>query len=251
MERNGNQTAQPAPQAFSVILASNSPRRKELLRLTGLNYRVAPANVDETPLPNEPADVYVLRMAREKACAAAEVAAASQNEGAEWIIAADTTVADGDEILGKPQDAEEAFAMLSQLRNREHQVHTAVAVYRRDTGQPEQTPCAKLAGPGRLETALATTNVPMRNYSDEDIRAYIATGDPFDKAGSYAIQHSGFHPVERLSGCYANVVGLPLCHLERVLSALGFAPSADIPDACQSALGYTCTVYPLVQKGEL
>lgn len=237
MERNGNQTTQPTPQAFPVILASNSPRRKELLRLMRLGYRVAPANVDETPLPDEPADVYVLRMAKEKACAAAEVVATSPNEGTEWIIAADTTVADGDEILGKPQDAEEAFAMLSQLRNREHQVHTAVAVYRRDTG--------------KLEQALATTNVPMRNYSDEEIRAYIATGDPFDKAGSYAIQHPDFHPVERLTGCYANVVGLPLCHLERVLRTLGFTPSADIPHACQSALGYTCTVYPQVQKGEL
>lgn len=237
MEKNGKQSTQPASQAFPVILASNSPRRKELLRLTGLGYRIAPANVDETPNPGEPADAYVLRMAEEKACAAAEVVATSQNEGREWIIAADTTVADEGQILGKPQDTLEAFAMLSQLRGREHQVHTAVAVYRRDTHQ--------------LETALATTQVPMRNYSDEEIHAYIATGDPFDKAGSYAIQHPGFHPANRLTGCYANVVGLPLCHLERVLRILGFTPTADIPAACQSTLGYTCTVYPQVQKGEL
>jgi len=235
LEKNGNQPANPAtptPQAFPVILASNSPRRKELLRLTGLGYQVAPADVDETPYPGEPAGPYVVRMAEEKARAAA-----SQYQGGEWIVAADTTVADDGQILGKPQDAQEAFAMLARLRGREHQVHTAVAVYRLDTGQ--------------LKTALATTNVPMRDYSDEEIHAYIATGDPFDKAGSYAIQHPGFHPVESLAGCYANVVGLPLCHLERVLRALGFIPAANIPDACQSALGYTCTVYPLVQKGEL
>ncbi|MFN2146481.1 MAG: Maf family protein, partial [Anaerolineales bacterium] len=127
--------------------------------------------------------------------------------------------------------------MLAQLRGREHQVYTAVAVYRLDTHQ--------------LKTALATTNVPMRDYTDEEIYAYIDTGDPFDKAGSYAIQHPGFHPVEALTGCYANVVGLPLCHLERVLRELGFSPAANIPEACQSALGYACTVYPLVQKGEL
>lgn len=251
MDKKGTQSTQPAPQAFPVILASNSPRRRELLRLTGLGYRVAPADVDETPFPDEPADEYVLRMAKEKACAAAEVVAASQSKGGEWIIAADTTVADGDEILGKPQDAAEAFAMLAQLRNREHQVHTAVAVYRRDTDRLEQAHCTELACPGQLEAALATTNVPMRNYSDDEIDAYIATGDPFDKAGSYAIQHPDFRPVDALTGCYANVVGLPLCHLERVLRALGFAPSADIPAACQSALGYACTVYPQVQKGEL
>ncbi|MEJ2758874.1 MAG: Maf family protein, partial [Anaerolineales bacterium] len=194
MNKNGNQSANPAaptPQTFPVILASNSPRRKELLRLTGLDYQVAPADVDETPHPGEPAAPYVLRTAEEKARAAAQAVATSQNKGGEWIIAADTTVADGDQILGKPQDAEEAFAMLAQLRGREHQVYTAVAVYRLDTRQ--------------LKTALATTNVPMREYTDKEIHAYIATGDPYDKAGSYAIQHSGFHPVETLTGCYANV----------------------------------------------
>jgi len=240
LEKNGNPSANPAvptPQTFPVILASNSPRRKELLRLTGLGYQVAPADVDETPYPGEPAGPYVVRMAEEKARAAAQVAATSQHDGGTWIIAADTTVADGDHILGKPQDAQEAFDMLAQLRGREHQVYTAVAVYRLDTLL--------------MKTALATTNVPMRAYTDEEIHAYIDTGDPYDKAGSYAIQHPGFHPVESLAGCYANVVGLPLCHLERVLRGLGFVPAANIPEACQSALGYTCTVYPQVQKGEL
>ena len=91
----------------------------------------------------------------------------------------------------------------------------------------------------------------MRDYSDEEIEAYIETGDPFDKAGSYAIQHPDFHPVMHLSGCYANVVGLPLCHLARAFAQVGLSVADDLPAACQSALTYDCTVFDQVQEGVL
>ena len=215
-----------------LILASNSPRRKELLRLGGWNFRILPADVDETPLETEPADYYVRRLAEEKARAVAD-----QTSMGEWIVAADTTVADGEHILGKPQDAAEAMSMLLNLSGRVHQVHTAVAVF---------DPHAD-----RMSVELATTNVPMRPYTREEIQAYIATGDPFDKAGSYAIQHPEFRPVEALTGCYANVVGLPLCHLARALNSFAEPFSPELPARCQNRLDYDCTVYANVQKGEL
>lgn len=206
-----------------ILLASNSPRRKQLLALGGWSYRVQPAEVDETPLPGEPADAYVLRLAESKARAAA----ALQPE--ELVLAADTTVVDTGYLLGKPRHAGEAREMLRRLRGRTHQVFTALSVL--------HTPS------GRLLTDLCVTDVPMRPYSDAEIEAYIASGDPLDKAGAYAIQHPGFHPVEALAGCYANVVGLPLCHLARTLCKLGLPPRSDLPQACQAALGYQCPVY--------
>lgn len=215
-----------------IILASNSPRRKELIRLAGWDFEVLPADVDETPLPGEAADGYVLRLAEDKARAAAE-----QVQPGRLIVAADTTVADGPEILGKPGDAGEARQMLAGLRGRVHQVYTALAVFDLVSG--------------RLVTELATTDVPMRDYSDDEIEAYIATGDPFDKAGSYAIQHAEFRPVSDLNGCYANVVGLPLCHLARAMQQFGLHPAGDLPGGCQSYLEYDCTVYPEVQEGAL
>jgi len=170
---NGNHPKQ-------LILASNSPRRKELIRLSGWTFRILPADVDETPLEAEAADCYVLRLAQEKARAVADQAGPG-----EWIVAADTTVADEALILGKPQDANEAMSMLLGLRGRVHQVYTAVAVL-----DPHS---------GRMRTELAATDVPMRAYTHQDVQAYIATGDPFDKAGSYAIQHPEFRPVDALS----------------------------------------------------
>ncbi|MBN2044296.1 MAG: septum formation protein Maf [Anaerolineales bacterium] len=215
-----------------ILLASNSPRRKELIQLGGWPFRVMPADVDESVLAGEPADQYVLRLAEVKARAVAP-----QAEAGEIIVAADTTVADGTEILGKPQDAGEARTMLTRLRGRVHQVYTALAVY-----DPAED---------RLVRELAATDVPMRDYSAEEIEAYIATGDPFDKAGSYAIQHAEFRPAGQLSGCYANVVGLPLCHLARAVAQFGLTAADDLPAACQSALGYDCTVFNQVQKGVL
>lgn len=212
-----------------LILASTSPRRRQLLGLAGWMFAIIPADVDETPLHGESAQDYVLRLAEAKARAVVQ-----QAQTDDLVIAADTTVADGEKILGKPIDGQDAFDMLQSLRGRVHQVHTAIAVF-----DPK----------GRqLLTDLASTDVPMRDYSDAEIREYITTGDPFDKAGSYAIQHPGFKPVNHLTGCYANVVGLPLCHLERMLRQFGVAPVHKLPQACQQTLQYTCTEYMNIQN---
>ncbi|MBN2148615.1 MAG: septum formation protein Maf [Anaerolineales bacterium] len=218
----------------SLILASNSPRRKQLIALGGWLYEVAAAEVDETVLLGEQAADYVLRLAQSKARTAIERIAAGvalQGERGEdvLVVAADTSVVDGDQILGKPRDPDEARQMLARLRKRTHQVYTALAVMRlRD---------------GAMLTDLCVTDVPMRDYSDEEMIAYIQTGDPLDKAGAYAIQHAGFHPVERLEGCYANVVGLPLCHLKRTLRRWGVQAAVDLPLACQETFQYTCPVF--------
>jgi septum formation protein len=206
-----------------IILASGSPRRRELLGLTGLTFKVAKADIDETPQPAEAAADYTLRLSQEKARAVSATVA-----GGTLILAADTTVADGDVILGKPADPDEARAMLRRLRGRVHQVHTALTLI--DTASR------------RSVSETAVTDVPMRDYGDDEIEAYIASGDPFDKAGGYAIQNAGFHPVTALSGCYANVVGLPLCHLIRALRSFGVTPDGDVPLRCQQHHAYVCDV---------
>jgi septum formation protein len=203
------------------ILASNSPRRRQFLALMGLDFQVIPAEVDETPLPGESPPEYVVRLAMEKA----GFVQGLRNLNA-IIIAADTTVVDGDQILGKPVDEIEAGKMLQQLRGRTHQVFSGVAV----------------AGNGNLITELCSTDVPMRPYSFEEIRAYIASGDPLDKAGGYAIQHPGFHPVGDIHGCYANVMGLPLCHLSRALRKIDIQLEVDVPQACQKTTHYNCPI---------
>ncbi|NDJ75593.1 MAG: septum formation protein Maf [Chloroflexi bacterium] len=207
----------------TIMLASASPWRRELLALTGLRFEQTPVDIDETPHPGEAANTYTARLSQEKAAAA--VALAMDDV---LVLAADTTVADGDLILGKPATAVEARDMLTRLRGRKHQVYTAVTLVDTVTGQQV--------------TEVATTDVPMRAYSDAEIEAYIASGDPFDKAGGYAIQHAGFHPANLTSGCYANVMGLPLCHLVRVLHRFGIAPTADVPLRCQQFHPYDCDV---------
>ncbi len=204
-----------------LVLASNSPRRKALLSSLGFGFSISPADVDETLRPGEQPGDYVLRLARTKALAVGPSAPAGQ-----LIVAADTTVADEGEILGKPSDAVDARRMLEQLRGRRHQVYTGIAVY-----DPQQD---------RLETDLAVTQVYMRDYSDAEIADYIASGDPFDKAGAYAIQYAAFHPVDRIEGCYSNVVGLPLCHLACLLRKFGLPVRQDLPLVCEQNLGYKC-----------
>ena len=221
----------PNPDHRRLILASGSPRRRELLALTGLTFEIATADIDETPHPGEPAAAYTIRLSQSKA-----EAVARSISGSALVLAADTTVADGDTILGKPADPAEARAMLVRLRGRTHQVYTALTIIDTDSGQ-------------RL-TDAAVTDVPMRAYSDAEIEAYIASGDPFDKAGGYAIQNSGFRPVNLTEGCFANVVGLPLCHLLRTLRRFGIRPAADVPRLCQDHHDYVCTVAQAILEGE-
>ena len=205
-----------------LILASNSPRRRELIALFDWPFTVIPADIDESRLPEESPVQYVRRLACEKA-----QAIAAQENG--LIVAADTIVADGDELLGKPLDEDDARRMLVQLRGRTHQVYTGIALIDTETGESFDDVCR--------------TDVPMREYSDNEIEEYIATGDPMDKAGAYAIQHAGFHPVEELTGCYASVMGLPLCHLVVGFRQTGFSPTSELPNRCQALLDYQCPIF--------
>jgi len=214
-----------------LVLASNSPRRRQLITLTGWSFSVSAADVDESQQPGESPSAYVLRLAQAKARAVA----AGCHPG-QIVIGADTAVVDGEAILGKPRDAAEAGAMLRRLRGHTHQVYTGLAALRIDDG--------------RLLTDLCATDVPMRAYGDEEIRAYVSTGDPLDKAGAYAIQHADFQPVESMSGCYASVMGFPLCHLVRLLRRFEVAPEADIPAECQNFLQYECPVSRSILSGE-
>ena len=222
-----------------LVLASNSPRRQELLRLGGWTFDTHPAEVDESQHPSEAPENYVLRLAENKARA---FATSPTNRGRVSthgnlsILAADTAVVDGKAILGKPKDMVEAVEMLRRLRGRTHQVYTGIAVMRMSDGN--------------LCTDLCVTDVPMRTYSDEEIDTYVATGDPLDKAGAYAIQHPKFHPVETISGCYASVMGLPLCHLTRTLRKLDIVPKTNISAECKSSLNYTCPISAAVLRGE-
>ncbi len=195
-----------------IILASGSPRRRELLAKAGYVFERQSADIDEAVLPNEAPDVYTLRVSREKAEA---VRAAVPTDAV--IITADTSVVDDGQILGKPTDAADATAMLQQLRGRTHQVITAFSVLDVATG--------------RLQQDLVSTDVTMRDYGDDEIAAYVSSGDPMDKAGAYAIQNPEFAPVASIRGCYANVVGLPVCKVVALLTAMGHA--APQPLACE------------------
>jgi MAF protein len=214
-----------------LLLASNSPRRRELLALGGWEFSVRPAEVDESPLPGEAPDRYVLRLAESKA-----LACARNDSPAALILAADTTVSIDGDLLGKPADDQEAVGMLLRLRGRSHQVYTGIALLR--------------PSDGKLERELCASEVPMRNYSDAEIEAYVASGDPLDKAGAYAIQHAGFHPVENFQGCFASVMGLPLCHLQRGLNGYGLLPALDLSAACQTHLHYVCPISAAILAGE-
>jgi len=206
---------------YPLVLASASPRRRELFALLGLSCRVAVAQVAEVVERGEPPIEVAIRLARAKA----EVVAAACPDA--LVVGCDTVVALEGEVLGKPADGEAARAMLFRLRGRDHAVYTGVAV----------------VGAGRQAVEVARTTVWMRLYSDEEIDTYVASGDPLDKAGAYAIQHRGFHPAAAWEGCYANVVGLPLCHLVRLLREWNVHPTLDVPTACQRYTGQRCQVF--------
>ena len=214
-----------------LILASNSPRRRQLLALTGMPFVVSVAGVDESQFPNETPAEYVLRLAETKA-------RAIQAEADQVVLAADTTVVDGADILGKPGDESEAIAMLRRLRGHRHQVYTGIALLR--------------ASDGFLLKDLCVTDVPMREYSDEEVQAYVATGDPLDKAGAYAIQHSEFHPVARMDGCFASVMGLPVCHVILQMRKMDLQPDTDFFAGCETLLEYRrCPVSNAILNGEM
>ncbi len=189
--------------AIPIILASNSPRRKELLRQVGVSFTVDPADVDERPLPGERPEDYAVRVALDKA----RVAAARSKNGV--IIAADTIVVVDDTILGKPADRNDAERMLTVLSNRVHRVITGLAVID--------------AASGKTMTNSAVTSVWFRDLSQQEIQSYLAGGEPLDKAGAYGIQGKGALLVKKIEGCYFNVVGLPLSLLGELLRKFGIS----------------------------
>ncbi len=185
--------------ALRVVLASASPRRRDLLNLVGIGHQVRPADVDESARPGEDPVAYVERVARDKA---AKIAAL---EPGAVIIAADTTVVLDGAILAKPEDPADARRMLDRLSGRSHLVHTAIAVSRA----------------GRVASAVETVRVTFRKLTHGEIEAYVATGEPMDKAGAYGIQGYGATIVERVDGDYFSVMGLGLRRLVDLLTQVG------------------------------
>jgi septum formation protein len=198
-----------------IYLASRSLRRRELLRQIGIGFEVLllreapgrPADFDEHPGETESAEAYVERIARRKA--EAGWARLSQRRLLRHpVLAADTTVALDGTILGKPADREEAVAFLQRLSGRTHAVHTAVAVHFEE----------------RLELAVSSSEVEFGALTEQEIRRYVATGEPLDKAGAYAIQGRAAVFVRQLRGSYSGVVGLPLFETSRLLASFGIRP---------------------------
>lgn len=183
-----------------VILASQSPRRRELLTLVGITHDVLPADIDETVWPNEEPVPHCERLARSKA----ETLAAQHPEA--LVIGSDTIVVVDGDILGKPRDREEAIAMVTRLSGRSHVVHTAVAV----------------AHQGEVRSGVESVGVTFRDLTPELIAAYVDTGEPMDKAGAYGIQGFGATIVERVDGDYFAVMGLPLGRLVELIRGIGY-----------------------------
>ncbi|MGH9732572.1 MAG: Maf family protein [Candidatus Acidiferrales bacterium] len=188
-----------------LILASSSPRRAEILRNAGFDFAVVPADVNETQRPNElPAD-YVRRLAEEKARTVAWQVAKDAASDSTFVIGADTVVVIDDEILGKPSSVANAREMLRRLSSQTHEVYTGLAV---------------LQGNGIARTVVERTRVTFQPLSEKEIEDYTASGEPFDKAGAYAIQGEGGKFISRIEGCYFNVMGLPLARLYAILRDL-------------------------------
>jgi septum formation protein len=190
---------------MKLILASASPRRAEILRDAGIPFETHAATVDESRLPGELRADYVRRLALAKARSAA---GAQRDSGDCLFIGADTVVVAADEILGKPESSNDARRMLQLLSGSVHEVHTGLAVVRR---------------PGGMEGIIEEiTRVTFARLSDEVIESYMATGEPFDKAGAYGIQGIGGRYVTRIEGCYFNVMGLPVARLWSLLREFGW-----------------------------
>jgi septum formation protein len=193
---------------MKLILASGSPRRAEMLRNAGIRFEAFASEIDEVRLPRETLSAMVLRLAEAKARAA--VTRLGEVKGPALVIGADTAVELNGEGMGKPGSPEIARTMLGRLSGKTHSVLTGIAVIR----LPD----------GAIRSKVETTTVRLAALSDREIDQYVATGDPLDKAGGYAIQGQAGRWVERIEGCYFNVVGLPLARLYRMLMELGWRP---------------------------
>jgi septum formation protein len=205
-----------------LVLASGSPRRRELLRLLDLPFDITQPSAEEGEVRGSDVSRQAAALAQSKA-----LSVAAQHPG-EVIVAADTLVVLQGVVMGKPADAASAREMLESLRGQEHLVISGLAVVH--------------PGSARSSMQAVETRVWMRDYEDREIAAYIARREPFDKAGAYAIQDQDFQPVARIEGCYANVMGLPLCHLFKTLSRADFPALVRPVSACENFTGHACSV---------
>ena len=211
------------------ILASQSPRRRELLQHLNVPFTAVPAHADEDSITIADPALNVQETAVLKADTITSTWVTDDNVR-EILIAADTTVAFANQMLNKPTDEQDAFRMLAMMSGQEHEVHTGYVIRDLATGQ-------EFVG-------VSTAVVTMRSYSDQEISDYIATGDPMDKAGAYAIQHRGFRPVARLDGCFLNVMGLPLCDLILALREFGLVVSFAETAVRNAHQQYSCPIFP-------
>lgn len=198
---------------MKFILASASPRRRELLASIGLDFEVKPSHVPEVHQEGEAPEEYVARLSRDKAHALAT------EHPSEWVIAADTTVLLGDELLEKPADPDDAVRMLGTIAGKTHVVYTGVTLQNVDRDY--------------RDTRVAESEVRMLPLSAEEIAWYVTTGEPLDKAGAYAVQGIGAMFIDSIHGSYTNVVGLPLATLFQMLRRAGIDPLANRPESRQ------------------
>ncbi len=210
------------------LLASQSPRRRQLLTLCGYPFDALAADVDEDSVFNPDPVQDCIQTARLKGEAILRDGPLSLEED-RIIIAADTIVTLDGHILGKPQDALDAKRMLTSLRGRSHEVHTGVTIID--------------ARSSRSILSSQSAIVKMRPYTDQEMSTYVATGDPLDKAGAYAIQHPDFRPVEHLKGCYLGVMGLSICHLLQLFEQIDLPFKADLNSLENAHHGYQCVLY--------
>jgi MAF protein len=208
------------------ILGSQSPRRRALFGLLGVPFDVRVADVDEESVTHPDPAVNVVETAVLKTTTLAQLIDPAEHT---ILITADTTVALGQTMLGKPRDAVEARDMLLQLRNRTHEVHTGLVLLDNWSGQ--------------LLRLANRSVVTMRPYSEAEMAAYIATGDPLDKAGAYAIQHPVFQPVAHLDGCFTGVMGLPVCQLIQAFDQWKLPRRVDLTAVSHVHAHYPCPFF--------
>ena len=213
--------------SVKIILASESPRRQQMLSWIVPEFESMPADVDETPKEGELPVPYCQRMALRKV-----LHCAAEIREDVFVIGSDTTVFLNGEIFGKPRDEKHALEMLKTLNAREHRVATAVAMGRRlnDELQICQT--------------VSETVVRFRDMSRDEIEDYVRSGDPMGKAGAYAIQNRVFHPVESIRGCYAAVMGFPLCHVNVLFHHFGMDIFPQVRSACKAGTKISCSFIP-------
>ncbi len=223
----------PGHDQVPFVLASASPRRKDLLELTGLAFEVRPMTVDETSFMDGSPLKLAQQIAYEKASEALK--SAPQNS---LVLAADTVVINHGAILGKPGNEQDAADMLMDLRDGRHDVITSLVLVDRRARRQIHESCL--------------TSVSMRAYTEKEIEEYVASGSPMDKAGAYGIQDEdpGLVEIGDLSGCFANVMGLPVCHFIRAMRELSWTVDVDVPANCRRFTGYDCSVYESILTGE-